>query len=338
MLQRAFLSFGIVLTAAFLLAGQTPTKEAEQTQTSDADHDYVRMFQFSSDGKTIVVQTFDGTLLWWDLETRKLLRSKQTKSENATFDPQGKLLSIVRDKTGTRVIEVIANQEVKSLEGANFTSLSKFAFSPDAETLAFTESTQGLILKLWDVTTGKEKASIERPDANDFLNTLLFSPDGQMLAGLSHSITLWSVSSGKPSRSIKIDAGLARMAFTPDGKMICISGFDNANPSFIKCFSVLSGREVLNVHAEPSSPFAFSPDGKMLAVVRSGEGIFLSSAATGRDIARVTISVGDSSLTEMSFSPDGKLLAAASDKGLVLLDPVAGKELFVLAQTSDAKQ
>jgi hypothetical protein len=76
----------------------------------------------------------------------------------------------------------------------------------------------------------------------------------------------------------------------------------------------------------------------MLAVVRSGEGIFLISAATGRDIAKVTISVGDSSLTQMSFSPDGKLLAAASDKGLVLLDPVAGKELFVLAQTSDAKQ
>lgn len=326
MLQRGFLLFGLLLTVAFLLVGQTTT-----TDTRTEHSDYVQMFQFSADSKTVVSYTTDGTLLSWDLESRKLLRLQQAKAERATFDPHGKLLSIVGDARGIRLFDVVANQEVRFLEGADFTSLSDFAFTPDGKTLAFTKGVHGYVVKLWDVTTGKEKVSIERPNPDDFLEILLFSPDGETLAGLSHSLTLWSASTGKQSRSIEIRGGLARLAFTPNGKMICVSGF----PSFIKCFGVLSGREVLSVQADATLPFAFSPDGSVLALSRYGQGIFLINMATGREIAKLTISVDDNSFTQMSFSPNGKLLAIASTKGLVLLDPVARKELFILAQPLD---
>lgn len=330
MLQRGFLRFGLLVTVAFSLIGQPTT-----TDTRSRDSTYVIMFQFSPDGKSIITYTFDGTLSTWDIASRKLLRSQQAKTEKATFDPQGRLLTFVRDEKGSRLIDVVANQDVTVLDGAYFYSTTKFAFGPDGKTLAFDDRD---VVKLWDLTTGKEKPSIKRlgPDPDDagpsdFLNVLIFSPDGQTLAGLSRSITLWSTSTGKRSRSIEINAGLARMAFTPDGKRICVSGFDNMKPSFIKCFEVLSGREVLSVPADPSSPFAFSPDGKMLALNRPGEGIIFISMATGKETGKVTISVDDHSLTQMSFSPDGKLLAFGSADGLVLLDPATGKQLFVLA-------
>jgi WD40 repeat protein len=322
---RGFLLFGLLLTSAFFVVGQTSTNPERRS--------YVRMFQFSSDSKTVVSYTFEGTLLSWDLESRKLLRSQQVKADNLTFDLQGNLLSIVKAGGGIRLIDVASNKEVKFLEIPDFTYLDKFALSPNGKTLAFTEGNDSDVIKLWDVAAGKEKASIKRSNPDDVLSTMLFSTDGTTLAGLSRSVTLWSAATGKQSGLFKINAGLARMALTPDGKTICVSGFDNMKPSFIKCFGAVSGREVLSLAADPSLPFAFSPDGKVLAFVRHDQGIILVNTATGKEIGKLTISVDQNSLTQMSFSPDGKLLAVAAMEGLVLLDPAAKKELFILAQT-----
>jgi WD40 repeat protein len=327
MVVRGFFALGLLLTTAFHLVAQTSTSE-----TSTERRSYVRMFQFSPDSKTIVSYTFDGALLSWDLQSRRLLRSQQAKADDTTFDPLGNLLTIETAAEGIRLIDAARNQEVKFLEVPDFTYLYKFVLSPDGKTLAFTEGNYIEFIKIWDVTTGKEKATIKRPNPDDALNTMLFSNDGATLAELGRSITLWSASTGKQLSSIKIDAGLVRMAFTPDGKMICVSGFDNINPSFIKCFGAVSGRETLSVPADTSSPFAFSPDGKVLALHRHDQGIFLVSTATGKEIAKLTISVDQNSLTQMSFSPDGKLLAIGAMQGLVLLDPAAKKELYVLAQ------
>ncbi len=337
MFQKGFLFVGLLLTVAFPLAGQTPLIE-----TSSEDSSYVAVFQFSPDSKTIVSYTLGGTLLTWDLTSRKLLRSQQAKAEHATFDPQGNLLSVVLDNKGTRLMDVVANKEMKLLENAYLYHTSKFAISRDVKTFAAERGSSEV--KLWDLTSGKEKLTIKRPEPGDsipdaYLSALLFSPDGTTLAGLSRSITLWSASTGKQLRSLEIEGGLARLGFTPDGKVICVSGFQNMQPPFIKCFSVLSGRQVLSVPADETSPFAFNPDGTMLATVRPDpdRGIFLINPATGKVISKITVSMDIDafhSFTQMSFSPNGKLLAIGSTKGLVLLDPVARKELFTLAQTS----
>jgi WD40 repeat protein len=106
-------------------------------------------------------------------------------------------------------------------------------------------------------------------------------------------------------------------------------------PSFIKCFGVTTGRQTLSVSANASSPFAFSPDGKVLALIRPGEGITLIDVMTGREISKITVNVRDEhAFSYMSFSPDGKLLAAASPEGLVLIDPAARKQLFILTDGS----
>lgn len=327
MFLRVFMALGLLLTLAFVLVGQTSDSERRS---------YVQMFQFSPDSKSVVSYIFDGALLTWDLESRKLIQSQQAKADyvgvsDLTFDAQGNLLSIISAERGISLMDVVRNREVKFLEIPDFRYFGKFAFSPEGKTLAFTENSSDVI-ELWDVTTGKQKASIERPNPHDSLNTMLFSNDGTTLAGLDSSLTLWSAATGKQLSLIKINAGLSRMAFTPDGKKICVSGFDNIKPTFIKCFGVLSGREVLSVPADSSSPFAFSPDGSVLALVRHDQGVFLVSATTGKEIAKIAISVDQNSLTQMSFSPNAKLLAISAMEGLVLFDPAAKKELFILAQ------
>ncbi len=323
--QRGFVLVGLLLTVSLLAVGQI---------TDDPTNPgYVHSFQFSADGKSILGYT-GTTLLSWDLETRKLIQRQKVEAEDGTFVQIGKLLSIVRDDNGIHVTDLVSNQELKFINGVYLYNTSKFAFNPDATTLAFDDRE---VVKLWDLTTAKEKPSITRTNPypadsgrDDFMQKLRFSPDGKTLAGLSGIITLWSSSTGKQLRSIEINAGLMRMDFTPDGKMICVSGFDNIEPSFIKCFDVSSGREALSVAADSSSPFAISPDGKVLALSRSGAGIVLITMATGKEIGQITVSVDGHYLTEMSFSPNGKFLAVASADGLVLLDPATKKQLFIL--------
>src|SRR5688500_15668236 len=98
MLQRGFLFLASLLACALPLVGQTTTSYSN----------YVHTFRFSPDAKTIT--GFNGeTVLSWDLASRKLIRSQQAKSENATLDDQGRLLSVVGDEKGVRVMDVVAN-------------------------------------------------------------------------------------------------------------------------------------------------------------------------------------------------------------------------------------
>jgi hypothetical protein len=58
MFLRGLVLFGLLLTSAFLVVGQTSPGD-----TGAERRYYVRMFQFSSDSKTVVSYTFEGDLL-----------------------------------------------------------------------------------------------------------------------------------------------------------------------------------------------------------------------------------------------------------------------------------
>ena len=70
-------------------------------------------------------------------------------------------------------------------------------FSPDGKTLASGGGVNSIIL--WDVTTGKEKATLTRGGEERVVSSVAFSPDGKTLASGSrdHTIKLWDVATGK---------------------------------------------------------------------------------------------------------------------------------------------
>jgi WD40 repeat protein len=149
------------------------------------------------------------------------------------FSPDGKTLL-----TGTKLWDAHTGEERATLhvQGA----VQAFVFSPDGRTLAFASwsrdfygapgSRNGPILKLWDLATCKERATLQGRAGEAGLagqaSSLAFSPDARTLASGSWggTVTLLDVENAR-ERVIQ-DRGLpvTAVAFSPDGALLNPSG------------------------------------------------------------------------------------------------------------------
>jgi WD40 repeat protein len=93
-----------------------------------------------------------------------------------------------------------------TLGTGRYVSLSSLAFSPDGRLLA---SSADCNIKLWDVATGLELATLSGPQAT--VRAIAFSPNGKMLAsgamgeGDGMAIILWDVATRQPSAETMSD-------------------------------------------------------------------------------------------------------------------------------------
>jgi WD40 repeat protein len=74
------------------------------------------------------------------------------------------------------------------------------AYTPDGKTLASGSGYDGPDeIKLWDVATGKELATLKGRPGADVVCTVAFSPDGKTLAsgGWDGAVMLWNMKTGK---------------------------------------------------------------------------------------------------------------------------------------------
>src|SRR6516225_10148935 len=149
------------------------------------------------------------------------------------------------------------------------------AFSPDSKTLV-SASYDGT-LKLWDMTTGKERATLGK--YKGCLGCVAFSPDGKTLASGAigspvyfpdlKNVKLWDVATGKVRTTLKGHTfHVHSVAFSPDRKTLASVNRD------VKLWDLATNKEraTLQGHTkedrkttEPAygvQSVTFSPDGK----------------------------------------------------------------------------
>ncbi len=165
-----------------------------------------------------------GLLSAQELKPRAAL--KGTDWINAlAYRPDGKALAIAEsyntldlwDAATLKSTKTIRNDPVSCL-GVSFWSV---AFSPDGKTLA---SAGGEEVRLWDVTTGKNIATLE--GHTDWALCVAFSPDGTILASGSadKTVRLWNIRTSKNTAKLEGHAGWVQaVAFSPDGRTL-VSG------------------------------------------------------------------------------------------------------------------
>lgn len=209
-------------------------------------------------------------------------------------------------------------------------SMANFSltFTVDGKTLvgARNFADKAGVVKLWDVATGKERASFQ--PHGGFLWFAL-TADGKTLAvaeGGVVKVKLWDVARGKERASFEDDGYLA---FTRDGKTLAVGGL-----AWVNLWDVSTGKKRASLKTSGSyCRVAFSADGKVLAAVSlgvpgQGDGgeITLWDVASGHQRDPLPDAGG---FLCAAFTPDGKTLAAGG-AGVVLWDVVTCQKLATL--------
>jgi RNA polymerase sigma factor (sigma-70 family) len=208
---------------------------------------------FSRDGRTLVtVDHGDGAVRLWDVAA-----GKERRAFRAVRDDEKKTSYFVR----------------------------LTALSPDGRTLAVahgrTDNTTllfgAVVVRLWDVTTGKEKHEL-KGHINQVLG-LAFSPDGRLLATCGESpnrlgrgglditdrVFVWDVATGDHVTSLPsgLEVGAGSVAFGPDGRTLATASADGG----IRLWEVASWqvRAEYRGHRDRVSALAFAADGRLFS-------------------------------------------------------------------------
>ncbi len=199
-------------------------------------------------------------------------------------------------------------------------ALYGIALSPDGSLLAVATS---LGIYLYDAATLEQVRLIQ---TGVWINSVTFSPDGQMLAsGADDGTTrLWQVSDGLLLDTLEGHAARVNgVAFSPDGQALA-SGSQDGTVILWR----VSDRELwipLTGHTGAVNSVAFSPDGEVLASGSTDGTVRLWKVVDG---APQSI-LGDNAIgvQDVAFSPDGKVLASGMSDGTVQLRRVADGSL-----------
>ena len=175
-------------------------------------------------------------------------------------------------ETGIAVWDGVSGQRKHLLA---FSGLPR-AFSPDGKQLVCFAGGQAggpAELRLWDMESGKESASIPLADVKArSCGQILFSPDGRTIALVlnGRQVSLRESSTGKLLHSLDSATAVGHLAFSPDGKMLA-AGCGDPNEIFgsagdVKLWKVGDGKLVRHFKGQRGtvSEVRFSPDGKRL--------------------------------------------------------------------------
>ena len=193
--------------------------------------------------------------------------------ENGPSDP----LIAVGNGRDLVVLNAGSAEKLLTLSGHQ-TTIDHLVFSNDDRMLASAD--EGGIVKLWDLTTGQNKNTV---NTGGKVSALRFAPGGQVLAsaGEDKTISLWDVRTGGLQRKLKKhDAAVNAIAFSPDGQFLA-SGSDDRTVIIWEMATGKSKR-TLKGHDLTVLSLAFSPDGSLIASGSGNASVVLWDVKTGK--------------------------------------------------------
>lgn len=292
----------------------------------------------------------DGTVILWDAETGKQIRTFQPSKNpgpvsSVVFDPTGKFLIFAAGPFGKQsllhVREIATGKEPLKIKGPRlvrlgigspvehgFSQINQLGVSPDGQRLTVGSNDNGVWA--YDLKTRKPFwvfSEIFQP-----FDHLAFHPKGKMMAGATpDQLIVWKVEDRKTMWTQEAHVGPVRaLAYSPDGERLVTGGLDRQ----VKVWDPTSGKLLRTLDVEQRVvAIAFHPNGNELAVgmgkMKAQGTVKIFDVTTGEETLR--IDGLPNGITSVRFHPKGWRLILATWK------PILEEWIFPLP-TGEEKQ
>ncbi len=260
--------------------------------------------------------TFAEDYMRWKLPEDAKMRFGKGQIKSYQLSPDNTQL-VVMSSIGVWLYDVRTGKPLKLLAGH-----IDAVFSPDWQTFAKKGKDENTI-ELWDLHTVKLKATFEGHAAR--IGSVVFSPDGKMLASSDSTgtIWLWDIASGEHKNIVTPHEDRSKVVFSPDGQTI----MSRRNSDF-RLWNITTGEFKARLEDTTlNDSINFNPDGTLLYGIKKGtsRGEFrLWDSDTGKIKMRLGVA---SYYPRPVFSPNGETIASTNwgdDNTVQLWDPHTG--------------
>jgi WD40 repeat protein/DNA-binding SARP family transcriptional activator len=284
---------------------------------------------YTADGALLATGTADGDVEVWNAETgerRAQMNGHTARITGGGFSPDGSMLVTSGEDRTARVWDVASGGELFAVT-AHTDSVWSSTVSPDGTVVA-TGGLDGLAA-LWSVPQGREVARLEGIPA---AFSVVFSPDGSLLAVVGIGIQIWDVDSVTRIAGIEGHSGAILSAeFGPDGMVLATAAADGSAKLW-DVSDVQSG-EILELvslqgHSGAVLDVALSADANRIATASLDNSVKIWSSSGGE---LLTLPVRMPGI--VAFDPTGTRLAVPSADGSVRVYVLPADELLDLARS-----
>ena len=291
--------------------------------TIKAHTNLVRALAFSRDKPIFMSVDRKGVLHTWSAATGSQL-STLTLSGHVGwgfalgFTASGTTLASVGwvpQNSSVQFWDISGNREFTPVTLPRSGMTNGHAFSPDGEVLAIATGNMNII-ELWDLHTSSQYANLA--GHTWFIETLVFSPDGNLLAsgGREGVIYVWDANTGERKKTLEgHQISVKALAFAPNGKVLA-----SASHRDVRLWNIDAGTlQTILIEEEDSGQsdavaLASSQDGETLASTAGGK-IYLWDFNTRRLLSE--IKRRSARIKTLAFSPDSAILFVGCADGAI---------------------